>query len=199
MMFRMSAMIKRIYLSFYEMGGVPDVRQNDVDSCGVASVQAVLAYYGIDKRSDELKVLLKTDDNGTTPEHLEAVLRSFGLDVDNSLKSVNELKEIVGSGVPVIVDVQAWPEHTTDLKRDYEDGHYMVLVGLTDDSFIIEDPAMFGRVKIKFSEFVTRWHDEEADGSVENHLSVVVRGPRKADKTIHDIDELEKRDLQDSI
>ena len=65
----------------------------------------------------------------------------------------------------MIIACQAWsdvsPAHLP-WDKDWEDGHYMVVIGLDADNIYFEDPAMLGtRGMIPRQEFLSRWHDYE--------------------------------------
>lgn len=152
---------------------VPDVRQSTSYSCGASSLQAVLNYWGIDQREDELMDLLNTTpEAGTHPENITAVAASFGLKsaLEENL-SIDELKKSVNSKVPVIIAAQAWngeyvnngtwvsvtPNNWDDI---WEDGHYMVVIGIDSRNVYLEDPAQLGtRGVIPIEDFINRWHD----------------------------------------
>lgn len=60
---------------------LPDVRQSKSYTCGPSSLQAVLMYYGIEKREDILAELAQaTLETGSTPYNLLSVVYMLGLD-----------------------------------------------------------------------------------------------------------------------
>src|SRR5262245_25399786 len=59
---------------------VPDVRQATDYTCSASALQAVLAYYGVEKREDELaKELGATPEDGAPPEAIVRVAMAHGL------------------------------------------------------------------------------------------------------------------------
>ena len=166
--------------------GVPDVRQSTNYTCGAAALQAVLSYWGIDEREDRLAARLhSTPDAGTHPLDILRVAREFGLTADlrEGLELV-DLERAVADGTTVIVDLQAWRERT-DLpwSRTWDDGHYMVLLGMDAANLYFEDPSLLGvRGTIPRAEFVERWHDYEGKEPLEPtdrryvHMAVFLRG-----------------------
>ncbi|MDD1729082.1 MAG: C39 family peptidase [Methanospirillum sp.] len=178
------------------LGTVPDVRQSTGFSCGASSLQAVLAYWGIDTREGDLIELLKsTPDAGTPPGNIVVGASSFGLNAFISENmTIDDLKSYVQKKIPVIVDVQAWNGeydengdwvvHTPDSwEQVWEDGHYMVVIGVDGSNVYLEDPSLLGsRGVIPVTEFLSRWHDYEGvPGSDEsrvitNHLGIIIKG-----------------------
>lgn len=145
--------------------GVPDVQQSQPYSCGAAALQAVLNYRGIDVREGDLmQELGTTPEAGTPPDAIVRVARNHGLSAELRLNlTLADLERSVAEKSPVIITCQAWAD--TDPEEfswdtDWEDGHYMVVIGLDDENVYFEDPAMLGtRGMISRQEFLSRWHD----------------------------------------
>lgn len=181
------------------LSSVPNVRQSTGYSCGAASLQAVLNYWGIDKPESILIQLLGTSPaSGTAPEQIVAVASSLGLDASLSEDlEINDLKESVESGIPIIIAAQAWegydnngvwvsitPENWEDIR---EDGHYMVVIGVDNRNVYLEDPSLLGtRGVIPIDEFISRWHyhppcsDSTRQRTGYHHLGIIIRGEKPA-------------------
>lgn len=151
------------------LSGIPDVRQSTNYSCGAAALQAVLSYYGVDKRERDLMDMLKTSpEAGTSPDNIVRVARELGFRAEprENLK-YEDLEEAYRDGVPVICDIQAWtaaPPGNQAWAEDWEDGHYVVLLGADPQFIYVEDPSLLGtRGIIPKPEFLDRWHDYEGD------------------------------------
>jgi len=170
---------------------VPDVRQSTTYSCGAAALQAVIAYWGIEKREGELVRLLgSSEDRGTGPTELVRVARELGLTADLvDGMPLDELRATVARGTPVIVSIQAWvadPAHV-DWTATWEDGHYVIVTGLDDEYVFVEDPSLLGtRGFIPLPQFLDRWHDYVGDPPRDPsdrtyvHLAVVIEGAAPA-------------------
>jgi predicted double-glycine peptidase len=147
------------------LNGVPDVRQSTNYSCGAAALQALLSYWGIDKREQDLMQSLGTTPaEGTSPEAIVRVASEIGCQA--SLKENLDLKDIGDSlrrHIPVICAIQAWTDNRPagfSWDKDWEDGHYVIVIGLDSRSVYVEDPSLLGtRGIIPRAEFVARWHD----------------------------------------
>jgi uncharacterized protein len=148
-------------------GVVPDVRQSTGYTCGAAALQAVLAYWGTSEREDRLAARLgSTPEAGTHPEAILRIAREFGLKAElREGLDLPDLERALADGTTVIVDLQAWRERS-DLPwaETWDDGHYMVLLGMDAEKLYFEDPSLLGkRGVIPRAEFVDRWHDYEGD------------------------------------
>jgi len=159
---------------------VPDVRQATVYTCGPASLQSVLAYYGRgEPRECVLAKQLRTTRRwGTEPEDLKRVAERYGLRAEiRSNMTLAELDRLARQRVPVIVDYQAWPDGKGPAwRRDWADGHYSVLIGTDRRNVYLEDPVLLGRRGyIPRKEFRARWHDLSRRGEPQIRLGIVLR------------------------
>ena len=86
---------------------VPDVYQSTQYSCGASALQAVLAYWGIEVHEDTLlNSLGTTGKNGTSPENILRIARSYGLQAEiRENLSIANVISVLGKGVPVILDI----------------------------------------------------------------------------------------------
>jgi len=171
---------------------VPDLRQSQPYSCGASALQAVLNYWGIDKREGTLiQELGTTEDAGTPPESIVRVARAYGLDAGLKTNlTLGDLESAIANKTPVIIDCQAWrdeSEANLSWENIWEDGHYMVVVGIDRDNVYFEDPSLLGSHGIiPREEFVSRWHDYEgaapfsANSTVYNHAGIFIRGSQPA-------------------
>lgn len=171
---------------------VPDVRQSQNFSCGAASLQAVLNYWGIDEREGELiRQMGTTSESGTPPEAIVSAARAHGLDASLGTNlTLADLESSVAAGVPVITASQAWrdPEEANQSWENiWEDGHYMVVIGIDSNNLYFEDPALLGtRGVIPRQEFLARWHDYEGvppfsnTSRILNHAGILIRGKEPA-------------------
>lgn len=150
---------------------VPLVRQSTNYTCGVAALQAILAFYGEDVREDVLSKALRAQRNsGTRYRNIAEYARHHGYTVEISKRmSIEKLKEIVYGGQPVICLIQAWPDKKVDFKTDWKDGHYVIAVGADSDKIIFMDPSTVGHYTyIPTTEFLERWHDVDGKEKLEH-------------------------------
>ena len=143
---------------------VPLAPQTTNYSCGAASMQSLLAYYGHQYSEAELIRRLKTNPSfGTDHNDMVKFARQLGIDAEVKYnQSIEDIKREVATGNPVIVEFQAWPDKplTRPYPEIWDQGHYAVVVGADHENLYFVDPVIFGgRGFIKISEFLERWHD----------------------------------------
>ncbi len=165
---------------------VPDVRQSTGYTCGAAALQAVLAYWGTPEREDRLAARLRsTAEAGTHPADIVRVAGEFGLTADlREGLTLADLEAALASGTTVIVDLQAWRVRAdAPWTETWDDGHYMVLLGMDGANLYFEDPSLLGvRGLIPRSEFVDRWHDYEGQPPLDAsdrryvHMAIFIEG-----------------------
>ena len=145
---------------------VPDVRQATPYTCSASALQAVLAYYGVEKREDVLaRELGATPEDGAPPEAIVRVAVAHGLTATKRENmTVDDLAAEIAQGHPVIVEIQAWSDAPRTSWADaWDDGHYVILVAIEGDRLVFEDPSVLGsRSVLSRRELEERWHDIDA-------------------------------------
>ncbi|OGC11555.1 hypothetical protein A3K48_03490 [candidate division WOR-1 bacterium RIFOXYA12_FULL_52_29] len=173
--------------------GVPDVRQAEHFSCGAASFQAVMNYYGLDSFESDLRIRLGTSaTHGTYPWDMVRVAKQLGFDAEwKENLSLNDLEAALRQGIPVIVDAQRYTAPNTSWKDSWlpEAGHYMVVIGMDDQNVYLEDPYLLGsRLVMPRQDFSDCWHGFESAMPLPSnakkyyHVGIIIRGtpPAKA-------------------
>jgi predicted double-glycine peptidase len=161
--------------------GVPDVRQSTSYSCGAAALQAVLGYYGIEAREDVLmKELRTTEAQGTHPADILRVARARGLRAElREGLTLDDLRAALAKGTPVMVAMQAWADVQApgfSWAKTWEDGHYVIVLGMNAAEIVVEDPSLLGcRGIIPLQEFIDRWHDYEGQAPLDASDRTYVR------------------------
>jgi predicted double-glycine peptidase len=149
----------------------PELRQTYDYDCGACALQAVLAYYGIERFEGELIKSAKTSKTtGTTIPNLLRLLKASKLKYDSRSMSPAEAREYIVQGIPVILLLQAWSDKK---KKDYSssmrDGHYVVAIGFDDARIIFEDPYVLKRTFLTDQELIKRWHGHAGGKPILNH------------------------------
>jgi len=163
---------------------VPLVSQAHPWTCGAAALMAALVYFGVfDEPESRLDAELgATPEAGTRVASIVAEARRYGLEAEaRTGLTFADLDEDLRHGAVVIVAVQAWAGHPVpDWRTNWEDGHYVVVVGLTDERVYVMDPSVrTGYAYLTREEFFERWHDYDLEGThrtVYERLGIVIRG-----------------------
>ncbi|MFA6364105.1 C39 family peptidase [Methanoregula sp.] len=171
---------------------VPDVRQSQPYSCGAACLLAIFNYWGIDMREGVLmQELNTTEEAGTSPDAIVRVARAHGLQAAlRTNLTLADLERSLANRTPVIIDCQAWSDTSPaniSWEDDWEDGHYMIVIGLDAENVYFEDPSQLGtRGVIPRQEFISRWHDYEgpapfnANSTPMYHAGIFISGSKSA-------------------
>lgn len=149
-----------------------DIQSTDY-SCGPTALKSVLRYFGHEVAEvDLIEELGTTPEAGTPPEAIAAAAARRGLSAEVKVgMTIEDLERAVypvAPGeypVPVIIDIQAWREdRDVEWAKRWEDGHYVVVIGLDDRFVYFEDPSLEGsQGKIPRGELLRRWHDYEGE------------------------------------
>ena len=141
---------------------VPLVRQATSYTCGVAALQSVLHYFGKSYRQDVLAEALRSDpEQGTNYKRMAALAQGDGIACEaNEGMSPTLLRAMIDEGKPVIIALQAWGESGVDYAADWDDGHYVVVVGYDTAHFYFMDPSVLGNYTyLSLEALLVRWHD----------------------------------------
>ena len=172
---------------------LPIGRQTFDFDCGAKALQVVMAYYGIDVREDKLLEELQCDKYGTPLGNMIYVAEKYGFQVvANNGVFLDTVKQYLDENHPVIVVVQAWAQRymtLEDWEVDYDDGHYVIVIGYDDKIIIFEDPASFRRTWMTEEEFLVRWHDIDPRTQQKfEHFAMVLLGKQPASKALKHLD-----------
>lgn len=168
-------------------------RQRYDYDCGPQALESVIHYYGMDIRGDKLMKALGTSEEGTTPQAMIRVAESYGFQVKAGMHwSIKQVRQYVEAGTPVIVLLQAWADRymtIEDWRRDWDDGHYAIIIGLHKDVLLFEDPSSIRRTWLREREFLARWHDmNPRTGEKYEHFGMVLLGRPPSDLSLQHMD-----------
>lgn len=157
---------------------MPDTRQTFDFDCGAKAVQTILAYYGKDIREDNLIKALGTTKEGTNVKSILKLFKKLGLHAVEGQLTVEQLREAVRKGWPVLMPIQAWTDDLLKIKwsENTEDGHYVIAIGYRNGDIVFEDPAAFEKQYLPEDELEERWHDYDGDGEKYDHYGIIVKG-----------------------
>jgi ABC-type bacteriocin/lantibiotic exporter with double-glycine peptidase domain len=129
---------------------VPYFKQETHYTCGPATMQMILKYYGIERTEADLASELATNsDIGTLHEHMiEGVLRHGLHCYVNDQATVQELRYLLDFKVPVIIRF---------IEPKGNEDHYGVVVGVNRFFVTIHDPWSGAYQRYSHKHFKERW------------------------------------------
>lgn len=166
----------------------PNFRQTYEYDCGAQALQSVLAYYGIDIRSEKIMKLAGTSKTGTPIKNIKKIAEKFGLKTKMSEMSILDVKKYIDKKIPVILLLQAWTEKKNiDWVNDWRNGHYAVAIGYDSKKIYFEDPSSIFRTFLTYSELEKRWHDKVSNNKYINYgVAIYGKNPSyNPEKLIH--------------
>lgn len=165
---------------------LPLVRQQTGYSCGAAALLSVLKYWRVFDGGEKALygVLDTTPADGTDPQKLASGAKSFGLKAQwRENLELADLRAALELGDTPILDIEAWPDAgaaKVSWRDDWDDGHYVALIGMDDGYAYFMDPSSDGKYAyIPLAELADRWHDVETRGGVLRryvHFAVFIHG-----------------------
>jgi predicted double-glycine peptidase len=170
-------------------------RQITESSCGACALHAVLSYWGKEVDEEELMRLLGTSAAvGTFPERIVQGVRSLGLKAEaREDLTLDELRKVTDAGHPVIALAQLWrsqSESPETPEEDWDCGHYIVVLGVDDESVYFQDPYLrMGKGFVPRREFERHWH-QVMGGDHARHpklmrLAIFIRGRKPTRAPAH--------------
>lgn len=155
---------------------VPLCRQATDYTCGASALQAVFGFYGEGLREGEVAHACgSTESDGTKFTRMAAYARKKGFRVEHAVNmTLEQLRKKLSERTPVICLIQAWAEKKVNYATDWNDGHYVVAVGMDSKNVYFMDPSTLGNYAyIPISEFEKRWHDTEKTKKL-NHFGMMI-------------------------
>lgn len=132
---------------------VPFFLQELKSSCFPACLRMILSFYGIQTQEKELRDLCDVSEGrGATWFGAKDAAGSFGLNFKMKVNAtIEELKNLVENGVPVIVGVDIF-----DLGWDKHQGHTIIILQINNE-LIYHDPQRGREMKMAKEKFIAIW------------------------------------------
>jgi ABC-type bacteriocin/lantibiotic exporter with double-glycine peptidase domain len=159
---------------------VPLVSQATFYTCGVAVLQSILCYNGIECRQDVLELAVgSSPSHGTGIDAMCQFLNEKG--IVSELRQnipVADLRDIIDLGRVVVCLLQAWnDEKGHDYSDTWCDGHYVTAIGYDDDRVYFMDPYTIANYAyIGNDDLLSRWHGINLGVRYQN-AGIVVTNP----------------------
>jgi len=156
-------------------------RQGTRYTCGADCVQKIMEYYGEDYREMDLARILKSDpEQGTYVKNMVEFFHRHELKaVVKQKMSISDLIWQIDRNIPIIIMLQAWGSNEkfkNNYRNDWDCGHFVVVIGYTNDFILISDPVLFNTGFIPKAELKGRWHDTDEGGIKTYQLGISVYG-----------------------
>ena len=128
-------------------------QQEEEYSCAVATLRAVLMYWGDKVPEKVLGVLMRVKKkNGAETTQIVNAAQKLGYRAFEKSFTMEQAKQITDKGVPIICDIQSFTKPGS--------GHYVILKGMSNGDVHLMDPNVEGNQRVLSSrEFQERWWD----------------------------------------
>ncbi len=123
--------------------------------CGPASLNMLLAHWGIHQTQDEIAARVYTGIAGTPPQVLHHFARSLGMKSAEFKADEATWKRLIDAGYPIL-----WLQMLGGNSRlSGGGGHYRVVTGYDDilKSWIVHDPNYFTAIRIPYDKIRDTW------------------------------------------
>lgn len=141
------------YAEEFYISGVPYKYQNENNWCGPASLAMVLSYWGEYVSQENIADSVINPDNLTKCENLAKYAKSLGFNAFYDSITIEELKENISMGYPIIV--------LQRFSLDYSWGHFRVVIGYDVETIINHDPLQGENYNLSYDDFVELWKIEK--------------------------------------
>lgn len=134
--------------------GVPYFEQKKDYTCGPAVLRMVAAFFGASYSPEQLYKIMNPDpDTGTRNRDMKRAVKKLGLRAQSKNKAdIKDIKKFLDQGFPVVVNFIE--------PRGKEEGHHSLVVGMTDEEIIFNDPGYGENFRMGIAEFLSRWRSE---------------------------------------
>ena len=136
---------------------IPHYEQELNNSCLPACVRMILAYFGIEKSEQSVRILLKTKPAGTNPINLSN-LKNWDINAILSFSNLDQLQNYILQEHPAIALLWTGILSYWDSNKYLDYLHAVVVVGYDKENILINDPSFLDNPKtISISEFLEAW------------------------------------------
>lgn len=164
---------------------VPLVSQAANFSCGSACLYACLLYWLGEnapyQHEPDLWKPLRIDPDAGMDEHgAVEVAQQLGLHAVTRMNlTPDHLENLLAQGCTSILCIQAWRDPNdpspVPYKDDWEDGHYVVVVGMDDENVYFMDPSTrTAYTWLSRPVFQDRWHSPSDEGDHRYGLGIII-------------------------
>lgn len=149
---------------------IPIVEQKADYTCGAAVVRSILQSFKMDVSEDKLAKLLDVStEDGIANTNIVNFLNYIVFSDSKANLTIEQLKENLDKGHPVIIALQAYSKNDKD---HWGYGHYSIAIGYDNKNIYFMDPGDKAYSYLPTKEFSDRWHF--LDGKELVHFGIIV-------------------------
>lgn len=173
---------------------VPLIKQRNDNSCSAAVMLSLLKYWntGYTGTEKDLYESMDVTDRGATPERMVSTARQYGLNAyAKELSTPKDIEQALARGVTVILKLQAVMNEDRgfeQLKYEWDNGHYAVLIGMDGVRYFFMDPSVSAYSYLSKDELIPRWNDFEllpgGGKKAHNRLAIYISGEAHTDARV---------------
>jgi len=117
------------------------------DDCGPCSVAMILNYFGENVTTNDVFDRTEAGQGLITIAQLQKAIKSFNYECQYITNSeLLELEKNIEKGIPVICLVH-YGSFNSRQDKNYNGGHFFVVVGYRDDGYFVNDPDFWGQYR----------------------------------------------------
>jgi predicted double-glycine peptidase len=126
-------------------------KQEKDEWCGPAVLQMVLHFYGLDEKQEIVSREVFDEREGVVKlSEMVFYPQSKGLKSYSFKGNLDDLKELISRGIPVVVFQKA--------SKEINKGHYRLVVGCYQDWIMLADPLLGNNTFVKEKDFLELWN-----------------------------------------
>lgn len=144
----------------------PAYEKEDLNNCGPASLSMNLKYFGWqgDQFTISEKIKPITGDRNVNVEELQYYVRNYAGYLKTEYRvggSIERLKQIIATGIPVMIEEGYKLDKSYWLNDDLWAGHYLLINGYDDTTglFLTQDVFAGPDVEVKYADLDKRWQN----------------------------------------
>ena len=151
------------------MGWFPFFRQKKEYTCGPASLEMVMRFFGKNFTEENLAKLAHTKKDGTLHAGIIQAARKAGFYCYvHRNSSINHIQHFIDKGDPVIVNY---------IDPNSGEGHYGVIIGYSSKNLVMNDSSNGQEFSIHKSKFEDLWHGGNNKKTNQRWILVLSKNP----------------------
>lgn len=143
----------------------PLIQQSYNYDCGPTCIQMILKFNDIILSKTDIIKQINPDnikEDGVHPKEIVNFLKKYNIKSKiRKNQTIEDLKHLIDDNKPVICVLQAYGSKMQNYKNNYDNGHYVILIGYDKNKLIFADPSSKDYVYLTYTQMNNRWHDKD--------------------------------------